>query len=115
LILGLANAPPEVIARDYTLTRIGTEPFRDHLLGVMLSHLRANGIDNPFEMPGFEELCGVRGATILAILDWMGEKWGGGVHQRDSNALYPGVQGYLTQELGFSVEEVERIKKGLAA
>lgn len=81
----------------------------------MLSHMTQNGIDNAFEVPGFEELCGVRGETILAVLEWMGQKWGEEVHENDISVLYPGVQGYLTQELGFSVEEVEQIKKSLAA
>ena len=111
MILGLIDAPPEVIAHDYVLTRVGTEPFRDHLLGVLLHWMKQKGIDKPFEVPGFEELCGVRGPTIIAVLKWMGEKWG----DADSTALYPGVQGYLTQELGFLREDLDQIKESLTA
>ncbi|KAE9378839.1 hypothetical protein N431DRAFT_363540 [Stipitochalara longipes BDJ] len=114
LILGLVDAPPDVISRDYALTRVGVEPQRDHLLGVMLQNMAQHGVDKPFELPGFEEICGVRGQTILAVLKWMDGKWGVQDQESESNILYPGVHGYLTQELGFSSEDLERIKKNLA-
>lgn len=105
------DAPPELISQDYALTRVGVEPMRDHLLGVMVQHMSAQGIDKPFEVPGFAEICGCRGSTILAVLKWMDEKWG----VEDQDALYPGVHGYLTKELDFSAEDLEDIKNRLAS
>jgi hypothetical protein len=31
----------------------------------------------------------------------------------EGKVLYPGVHGYLTQELGFSTEDLEKIKRNL--
>jgi len=110
LILALVDTPPEIISHDYALTRVGVEPMRDHLLGVMLQQMAQQGIDEPFEQPGFSEICGVRGPTILAVLKWMDSKW---TYDSETQILYPGVHGYLTQELGFSDEYLEEIKKRL--
>jgi len=108
------DTPPEVIVRDYALTRVGVEPKRDHLLGVMLQHMAQQGIEKPFEVPGFREISGVRGPTILALLMWMDGKWGLQDEASEGKVLYPGVHGYLTQELGFSEEDLEKIKLNLA-
>lgn len=106
------DAPPEVISRDYALTRVGVEPRRDHLLGVMLQQMAQQGVEKPFEVPGFQEICGVRGPTILAVLEWMDGKWGL-QEESESKLLYPGVHGYLTQKLGVSKEDLEMIRKNL--
>jgi hypothetical protein len=108
------DTPPDIIAYDYALTRIGTEPFRDRLLGGLINHFAQNGITKPFDEPGFEECCSVKGPTIIAVLNWMGEKWGDEAQESDSKVLYPGVHGYLIKELGFSREDLRQIKKSLA-
>jgi hypothetical protein len=113
MILGLVDTPPEIISHDYALTRVGVEPMREHLLGVMVQHMAQQGIDKPFEVPGFSEICGVRGPTILAVLKWMDGKWGIEDHDSQTTVLHPGVNGYLTQELGFSGEDLEKVKKNL--
>jgi len=47
------------------------------------------------------------------VLEWMGEKWK--LESGDIKNRYPGVEGYLRQELGFSSEDVMEIKKALSA
>jgi hypothetical protein len=106
LILALMDTPPDIITKDYALTRIGVEPFREKLLGVLLMMLGRNNAGKGFEEPGMEALCGVRGSNIIAFLEWMGEKWGA----FGTSELYPGVEGYLRQELGFTSEELESIR-----
>lgn len=88
--------------------------MRDQLLGVMIEQMSQQGIDNPFEVPGFEAICGAKGPTILAVMKWMDEKWSIEDQEYKNNLLYPGVHGYLTRELGFSAEDLEKIKKSLA-
>jgi hypothetical protein len=110
----LIDTPPDIIAEDYTLTRIGIEPFREKLLGQLLLMLgrerdSSNATGKGFEEPGMGGLCGVRGSTIIAFLEWMGEKWGA----FGTSELYPGVDGYLKQELGFSSEDLESIRSTL--
>ena len=104
------DAPAEEIAKDYALTRIGIEPFREFLLAALLKQMGKTLSTEVFEDPGMLELCGVRGPTILAVLEWMGEKWGSG-----GKGNYPGVEGYLIKELGFESGDVEKIRKNLAA
>ncbi len=112
MILSLVDTPPEIISHDYALTRIGVEPMRDHLLGVILQQMAQQGIYKPFEEPGFSEICGVRGPTIFAVLKWMDSEW---TYDSETQILYPSVHGYLTQELGFSDDNLEIIKKSLAS
>ena len=105
------DTPPDIIAKDYVLTRIGVEPFREKLLGQLLLMLGRerdswDGTGKGFEEPGMGGLCGVRGSYIIAILEWMGEKWGA----FGTSEPYPGVEGYLRQELGFSSKELESIR-----
>ncbi|KIM96517.1 hypothetical protein OIDMADRAFT_20830 [Oidiodendron maius Zn] len=111
LILALVGASKEEIAHDYALTRVGVDPFRTHLLGVVLKMLGMSEED-ALKAPGFEELCGAKGQIILAFLDWMDEKWGAG-GKASASAEYPGVEGYLTEELHFTAEEVNKIRSNL--
>lgn len=113
MVLALVDAPPEDIEFDYALTRIGVEPFREYLVGALLQQMGRENDKSALEEPGMEAMCGVRGPSILAVLEWMGEKW-----RQDSNSSkirYPGVEGYLRKELGFSNDEIVEIKKALSA
>lgn len=110
------DTPPDIIAKDYTLTRIGIEPFREKLLGQLLLMLGRerdswDSTGKGFEEPGMGGLCGVRGGTIITFLKWMDEQWG----VFGTSELYPGVNGYLKQELGFSSEDLESIRGTLRA
>jgi len=110
LIMALMDAPKEEIAKDYALTRIGIEPFREYLLSALIQQMGKTLAPDKIQEPGMEQLCGVRGPTIVAVLEWMNEKWGDG-----GKGSHPGVEGYLTQELGLGLETIEKIKKNLTA
>jgi hypothetical protein len=60
------------------------------------------------DQPGMTEMCGTSGSTMVAFLKWMDGKWG-----EKGNGRYPGVEGYLSQELGFGKEDLEQIKNTL--
>jgi protein tyrosine/serine phosphatase len=109
LILALVDTPPDIITKDYALTRIGIEPFREKLLGILLQMMGRESQGEEFDEPGMEALCGVRGPTIIAFLEWMEEKWGA----FGTSSLYLGVDGYLREELGFSSEDLESIRRTL--
>lgn len=106
LILSLFEAPEQVIAQDYALTRIGTEPFRDVLLGKLVQQMGDDGKAVGLNTPGMEEMCSTRGDSILAFLRSVDEKWGG---------EGKGVKGYLTEVVGLSEEDLMKIKEKLRA
>ena len=92
LIHLLAETPAEAINRDYLLTRVGVEPFRNMILagsGVVIQ-----------EHPGMLNLLSVRPGTMAAVIAAIDEKFGG-------------VKGYLMKELGFSAEDVAIIAANL--
>jgi protein tyrosine/serine phosphatase len=101
LILSLFEATDDLIAQDYALTRIGTEPFREVLLGKLTQQMGEDGKGLRLDTPGFLEMCSVRGPTIVAFLKSMDEKWGG-----EGN----GVKGYLTEVIGLTEEDITKIK-----
>ncbi|KAF2840821.1 hypothetical protein M501DRAFT_1030038 [Patellaria atrata CBS 101060] len=53
VVLGIVGAPRSVIAADYVLTRIGTEPAREVLLAFLLAHNPGLGK----ESRGFRNFC----------------------------------------------------------
>jgi len=77
------------------------------------------------DTPGMEEMCGTRGETMLEFLRWMDGRWGafagvageGGVKGKEEGGehRYPGVEGWMKKELGFSEEDVENIREKLKA
>jgi len=112
LIHALLDSPDEIIANDYGLTRIGVEPFRDHLLKALLQQMgrKDEQFGRDFDVPGMEEICGVRGPTILAFLKSMEKKYRTDEKVRSK---YSGARGYLTEELGLSGGDLEKIRKRL--
>jgi hypothetical protein len=69
-----------------------------------------------YEEPGFAEMCGVKGQTILAFLQWMNREWGTAEGKADTthgNGRYSGVSGYLIEELDFTVDDLEKIRGNL--
>jgi protein tyrosine/serine phosphatase len=110
LILAVVGASQDEIDDDYMLTRIGVEPFRTRLVGVLLKQMGVSE-EEGLRRPGIEEICGVRKQNIRAVLRWMDDKWGGG--QVSGDGKYPGVEGYLRQELKLTDEELDRIRLNL--
>ncbi|KAF2117525.1 protein-tyrosine phosphatase-like protein [Lophiotrema nucula] len=96
VILGLAGVPKDVIADDYVLSRLGIEPSRE----VLLAMLKVWDKGWTAETPGMAEFAQVKAEFMLATLEMVDEKYGG-------------MEGYVKRELGFSDEDVEKIKKNL--
>jgi hypothetical protein len=96
LLLSLAGAERQVIAYDYELTRIGIEPRREELTRMLV----AWNEEWTMESPGMSEFTQVKGEFILGFLDAVEEKYGG-------------VEAYTRDELGFSAEDVGKIKRVL--
>jgi len=110
LIHALLESSEEVIVEDYVLTRIGVEPFRESLLQALLQQMGRTGEQAGFDEPGVEEMCGTQGPVILAFLNSLDGKYGS-----VGEGKYAGAKGYLIQELALTAEDLEKIKKNLAA
>ncbi|WEW60544.1 hypothetical protein PRK78_006031 [Emydomyces testavorans] len=98
LILHIAGCAPDVIAREYTLTRIGVEPAREVILKDLLSEKFAS---DPTMSKGFAGLCSVNYETMIRFLEDLEGSHDGG------------AEGYVKSSLGFSDEDVVKIKKNL--
>lgn len=111
LLESLAGCDPEVVRADYLLSRIGYEPMREHLLRFAL---RGAGVDVDvdgdgdggvdmaplYALPGFYNLVSLRASCWDAFVEAVGERYGG-------------FDGYATKALGFSEDDLARIKKNL--
>ncbi|KAK3360071.1 protein-tyrosine phosphatase-like protein [Lasiosphaeria hispida] len=98
LLLALAGADRDTIVLDFLLSRIGTEPAREHLLAFALKGSGAESVDTP----GFYNLCQLRESCWDAFVRAV---------QRD----YGGWDSYVTGTLGFSDEDLATIKRNLVA
>ncbi|KAI0012484.1 protein-tyrosine phosphatase-like protein [Xylariaceae sp. FL0662B] len=96
LLLMLAGASQEVITLDYQLSRIGTEPVRLMLLQFAVAGTRASSQ----EQPGFYNLCSLRASCWNHFHDAVKEKYGG-------------FEQFVTDNLGFSKDDLAKIKANL--
>lgn len=106
LILDLMGVPAEQIAQEYALTRIGTEPFREMLLPVVLKTYGAGaavaggGGAADLNTPGMREFLSTDAAVMVDFVGRLRTEHGG-------------AEGYLRDSLGFSEEEVAQIRERL--
>lgn len=96
LLQALAGTEPDVVAFDYMLSRIGTEPAREKLVGYAMASVGTND----WNTPGFWNLASLRPAFWSAFLEGLEDEFGG-------------WDGYVTKGLGFSAEDLEKMKKNL--
>ncbi|KAK1688830.1 protein-tyrosine phosphatase-like protein [Colletotrichum godetiae] len=97
LLQSLAGTAPEDVRFDYMLSRIGTEPAR----GRLLQQARAGGGSLAFEQhPGFYNLCSLRTSCWDAFVAALQE-------------VHSGWEGYILTSLGFSTDDLARIKNNL--
>jgi hypothetical protein len=98
LLSALAGTSPEDVCFDYMLSRIGTEPAREMLL--KFARL-GTGVESD-DTPGFLNLCSLRPTGWEAFV-------------AEVTQVYGGWEGYVTNALGFSPEDLEKIQKNLKA
>ena len=72
------------------------EQAREELLTIIVEQMGCG-----FDEPGMEEMCGVKGETIVKVLEWIEDRWGG-------------VEGYMRSELGFEEGDIRIIKENLS-
>ena len=96
LLLTLAGEKPEAIELDFLLSRVGTEPVREHLLAFAKRGARIESEDEP----GFYNLASLKAVCWRAFLSALDKEYGG-------------FDGYVTKTLGFSDEDLAKIKKNL--
>jgi protein tyrosine/serine phosphatase len=96
LLLTLAGASEELIAFDYILSRVGIEPAREKLL----ASLGKGQMNVDMAAPGFRNLANLKASCWKAFA-------------KAVDAEYGGFEGYVTGTLGFSEEEVAKIKSNL--
>ncbi|KAI8633798.1 protein-tyrosine phosphatase-like protein [Xylariaceae sp. FL1651] len=98
LLLALAGASEDAIALDWQLSRIGTEPVRAMLLEFARKGTDASGDDQP----GFYNLVSLRKTCWQAFVKGVEREYGG-------------FEKFVTDKLGFSKEDLVRIKKNLTS
>ncbi|UNI20673.1 hypothetical protein JDV02_006741 [Purpureocillium takamizusanense] len=96
LLHHLAGTDPEAAARDYMLSRIGTEPARDKLTHFAMATV---GITDP-DTPGFVNLISLRPDLWAAFLEGLQDEFGG-------------WDGYVVKSLGLSPEDLAKIKANM--
>ncbi|KAI1389985.1 protein-tyrosine phosphatase-like protein [Hypoxylon trugodes] len=96
LLLTLAGASQETIALDYMLSRIGTEPVRLMLLQFAMAGTKASSQDQP----GFYNLINLRTSSWNAFVDGVNKEYGG-------------FEQFVSEQLGFSKEDLAKIRANL--
>lgn len=99
LILELMGAPAQTIADEYTLTRIGVEPFRVMMLPAALKSIGKDATMN-IDAPGVKQFFGMYPEAMLEFVKHLKE-------------VYGGAEGYMKEWLHFTEEEIEQIKSNL--
>jgi protein tyrosine/serine phosphatase len=106
LILLLINRPRDEIINDYILTRVGLESARENLMEAFAMNMESDEVDISQLSPealGMLELCGVRATAMAEFL-------------KHFEATYEnGIEGYLTNGMGFSQTDVEAMRKNLTS
>lgn len=95
VILGLVGADADTINHDYCLTRIGTEPARAFLTTKLF---KGRPID--LEDPLIRAYAKIPNDAMTLLIEGMGEKYGG-------------VERYVTDQLGFSSDDIATIRANL--
>ncbi|KAL2190841.1 hypothetical protein L209DRAFT_747187 [Thermothelomyces heterothallicus CBS 203.75] len=96
ILLSLAGAGAETIALDYLLSRIGIEPAKEQLLAYVTKGPMAVNMD----ARGFRNMANLKLGCWEAFV-------------KAVDAEYGGFEGYVRGPLGFSEEDVAKIKNNL--
>ena len=98
ILLILAGASDETVSLDYLLSRIGSEPVRLELIHFAMAGTNASSQEDP----GFYNLCSLRESCWKAFAE--------GVQQE-----YGGFEQFVKKNLGFSDEDLAKIKANLTS
>ncbi|KAL8377784.1 hypothetical protein RB595_008460 [Gaeumannomyces hyphopodioides] len=99
LIASLAGQDPALVELDYLLSRVGTEPAREMLLGFLMKGSGAATTDDP----GLHNLASLRSSSWRAFLDAVAREHPDG-----------GLRAYARDALGFSEGELRLIAYNLS-
>ncbi|KAI1820486.1 protein-tyrosine phosphatase-like protein [Xylaria intraflava] len=99
LLLALAGASEDVIAMDWQLSRIGTEPVRTSLLEFARKHSIGTAGE---EAPGFHNLINLKKSCWRAFVLALEKQHGG-------------FERFAADKLGFSEDDLAKIKKNLTS
>ncbi|OBT74149.1 hypothetical protein VF21_06278 [Pseudogymnoascus sp. 05NY08] len=69
LILQLVGVPRDLIAHDYLLTRVGTEPARQSLFSLLQAGMKERGSDEISVSPGLLALMSVKDTAITTFVE----------------------------------------------
>ena len=92
----LAGASAETVALDWMLSRIGIEPVREQ----MIAFAKEGAMAATVEAAGFSNLANQKISCWNAFLSAIDSKYGG-------------FEGYVTGTLGFTADDVAKIKRNL--
>lgn len=96
LILQLVGCPAEVIARDYTLSRLGVEPVREPFVKMLVGD-SSTGTKDPMMARRLVAVSSVHYETMIEFLKILTAKYENG------------ARGYVKSILGFKDQDIEKI------
>ncbi|KAM5437270.1 hypothetical protein McanMca71_001119 [Microsporum canis] len=98
LVLRLAGVVDnEVIGKEYELTEAGLKGLREDFIQKLLQHPSVAG-----DRDAALRMTSAKAAAIIGTLEWLDEEYGS-------------VEGYLKKEIGFTDDDIEKIKKNIIA
>lgn len=98
----LVGVPRDLITHDSPLTRVGTEPARQSLFGSIQAGVKERGSDAISVSPGMLALMSVKDTAITTFVESI------------DSQFKEGIVGYLKTDLGFTVEDIEKMRVNLA-
>ncbi|KAF3761019.1 hypothetical protein M406DRAFT_334634 [Cryphonectria parasitica EP155] len=101
----IAGYDPKLVQTDFLLSRIGYEPAREQLIKFAIQGAGVDVGEKPdlsrfYDVPGFLNLAALKTSCWDAFVDAVREKYGG-------------FEGYVTGVLGFSDEDLIKIRRNL--
>ncbi|KAF3480095.1 uncharacterized protein GIQ15_05442 [Arthroderma uncinatum] len=98
LLLRLAGVTDDkVIGEEYALTEVGLGELRGEFIKKLMDHPAVSG-----DRDGAVRMTGAKAAAITGTLKYLDSEYGG-------------VEGYMKQAIGFSDEDIKKIKENIVA
>jgi GH15 family glucan-1,4-alpha-glucosidase len=100
--LQLVGVPSDHITHDYLLTRVGTETARQSLFSLHQAGVKDRGSDSTPFSPGMLAFMSVKDTAITTFVESI------------ESRFKEGIVGYLKTDLGFTEEDIEKMRVNLA-